>query len=779
MLKMAGSLSLCFVVAFAFSVRSSATRSNGVTGGAGAVGAAQVRSLLQSWARQLDVAGAREGAKDTPVTRVVNLLKEMKETLRKEMDEDEALYDKLKCWCSNNKWEKSNAISASQAKISDLQASIESLTARSAGLKTSIEELEGEAAADKKALAEATALREKQQQEFHGGELDSIQAIENLKAALTVLAKHHASAPESTVAGGPIYKSEQSSWESLLAVGSTHSKDGPWGAEHEVAQMSHSLDDFMRRNGFATTDGEASAVTDKRMPQKFLQHDSSNLASDSFGTAGWSGSEALIIQHAMKSASAFMQAHHGEGYYPAYNARSGEIVGVLQQLKDEMEADLSEAQKLEMNRAAAFEELRAAKAAEIQNGERMAEQKEDALATTNNALAEAKEDLGQEQAALSADQKFVANLNKTCSEATRDFEARKTARMEETQAVSEAVRILMQDQARDAFSATYSLVQVSSRAHHEHQHRSRAAQVLRHAAKSLRDPQLSVLATAVELDAFTRVKKAIDDMIAMLKLQQSDEVKKSDYCKAQLQENEMTTAKTEDHKQDLEAKAAELAALIQSLDEGIAAAKAQIAQLQLELQRASEDRKKENLEFQTTVADQTVTQEVLRTALERLAKYYDQEALLQRARAGAARQAPPVPQAEYRPSKAAMGVMELLEKLILEAKGLTAESIRSESEAQLAYEQTVADTNDSVAALQAETLSKTKAKMVASKEKRETEGDTVDTTKELEGLAKYNSKLHAECDYVLKNFGTRQEARAQEVEALQQAKQILSGASLS
>jgi len=30
----------------------------------------------------------------------------------------------------------------------------------------------------------------------------------------------------------------------------------------------------------------------------------------------------------------------------------------------------------------------------------------------------------------------------------------------------------------------------------------------------------------------------------------------------------------------------------------------------------------------------------------------------------------------------------------------------------------------------------------------------------------------------MKNFGVRQEARAQEIEALQQAKQILSGASL-
>merc|ERR1719324_1393777 len=68
------------------------------------------------------------------------------------------------------------------------------LTARSAELKTKIKELEDEVAADKAALAEASALREKQLKEFHSMELDSIAAIENLKGAIVVLSKHQGSA---------------------------------------------------------------------------------------------------------------------------------------------------------------------------------------------------------------------------------------------------------------------------------------------------------------------------------------------------------------------------------------------------------------------------------------------------------------------------------------------------------------------------------------------------------------------------------------------------------
>merc|ERR1719221_2196137 len=165
-----------------------------------------------------------------PVTRVVNLLKEMSLTLEKEQDEDADLYQKLRCWCSAGDWEKSNAIEKGEAKVAELEASIESLTAKSAELTTTIKELEDDVAANKAALAEATAIREKQLQEFHGGEMDSIQALKNLKAALEVLGKHFqahgGTAPnelDSTVAGGAVFKSERDSW-SLLSVSSKRSR---------------------------------------------------------------------------------------------------------------------------------------------------------------------------------------------------------------------------------------------------------------------------------------------------------------------------------------------------------------------------------------------------------------------------------------------------------------------------------------------------------------------------------------------------------------------------
>merc|ERR1719230_1286972 len=380
--------------------------------------------------------------------------------------------------------------------------------------------------------------------------------------------------------------------------------------------------------------------------------------------------------------------------------------------------------------------------------------------------AEAKEDLKQTQAQLSEDQKFLKNLNKMCSEGDANFAKRKASRLEEIRAVSETIEILNGDEAKDAMDTTFSFVQVSS----DKKRRRDAAAVLR----KVRSPELSMLASSVELDAFTKVKAMIDKMIETLNTQQADEVKKNDWCKAEIQDNEMTTMKTKDLKADLEAKIGELESTIKTLSEEIEKAHLDISNLNVELQRASEDRKKENLEFQRVVADQVATAEILAKALDKLATFYDEAAFTQ-----VKKQTPPVAQMEYKKSAGASGVMSMIEKLIYDTKDTTAKSKKSESEAQAAYEALVADTNESVADLTKEITTKTKAKAQAKKDLSATQGDLADAVAELENLGKYNADLHGECDYVMKNFGIRQKARAQEIEALQQAKQILNGANLS
>merc|ERR1719487_2448235 len=524
-------------------------------------------------------------------------------------------------------------------------------------------------------------------------------------------------------------------------------------------------------------DVSGAAPTTDRAVQKFLQQDSPAEVPVRPAFTATAAEDTAVVKRALKSAAAFMQAKHGGGYVPSYNAQSGEILGILKQLLDEMSGDLLEAQKEEQEKAAAFAELREAREAEIAAAEKQSEEKEDELAQTDMDNANAKEDLERFTAELSETQKFLLNLKKTCEEAAANFALRKTARLEEIKAVSEAIEILTEDEARDAMSGTYNFVQLSSRVHRIEGRRLRAAAVLRATASKTHNPELSALATTVELDAFTKVKKAIDDMIVMLKKRQGDEIKHRDWCNVELHETNMTAMKTEDLIADLEAKIEELGATIKRLGDEILAAKTSIADLQGNLQRASIDRQKANLDFQQTVADQRATQAVLAKALDRLATYYDKELFLQSKKV--AKQTPPVPQMEYKPSAGATGVMSMIEKLIYEAKDLEADSVKSEAEAQAQYEATVTDTNGSVLALQEAITTKTKEMAQAKKDKAAAEEDHLDAIDELGRLTKYAADLHKSCDFVLKNFEVRQQGRAQEIEALQQAKQILSGADLS
>merc|ERR1719191_2430567 len=121
----------------------------------------------------------------------------------------------------------------------------------------------------------------------------------------------------------------------------------------------------------------------------------------------------------------------------------------------------------------------------------------------------------------------------------------------------------------------------------------------------------------------------IDEMIATLQTQQEDEEKKKDWCDSEFQENTMQTMEAEDLKKDQETSIENLNTAIKTLTDEIATAKAQIQENQISLQRAGEQRVKENADFQKTVADQVATQEILAKALDKLATFYDAAMLTQ------------------------------------------------------------------------------------------------------------------------------------------------------
>jgi len=363
----------------------------------------------------------------------------------------------------------------------------------------------------------------------------------------------------------------------------------------------------------------------------------------------------------------------------------------------------------------------------------------------------------------------------------KEMEERTKARQAEIAAVGEAISILTEDSARDTFSKTLGFVQVNAVLNIEKKSRKEAVQILKNAAAKTGNKMLLALAASAGLDAFTKVIAAIDEMIVDIKQQLKDDVVHKDYCTAELAENEKTTMIATDEKSDLEAKIEDLKATIDTLKKDLETKEGEISEMQVQVKRASEDREMENKEFQQTVADQRATQQILQKALDRLKDVYGfvQTSANSKQEPGAAAPPPPPGFSDYKKNQGAGGVLSMMEGIITDAKVMETEAIQAEQDSQSAYESFVKNTNDSIASAQKAIINMKESKAKAEESLTQADEDLKATMSELEQLAAYAADLHKSCDFTLKNFDVRQAGMSQEIEALQQAKSVLSGADFS
>merc|ERR1719484_469947 len=488
----------------------------------------------------------------------------------------------------------------------------------------------------------------------------------------------------------------------------------------------------------------------------------------------------MITPREHKMVTAFIQAP--ADYFDAeptfkqsYAPQSGAIFGILKQMKETFETNLSSSQKEEMQSQTAYEDLKASKEAEIQAGSDQKDTKTQELADTDEKLAQAKQDLEDTRNSLAADQKFLMNLKETCQMTDQEFEERTKTRAEETKAVSEALAILSSDDAHDTFTSTFNFVQVSMATESKRQH---AEKILYAVAQKTGHPRLATLAARVRLDGFKKVTEEIDGMIADLKKEKADDVKMKDFCIEALHKNEVAQEMKKRDIEQMEAKIADLTAHIAELTKSIATLNAEVDETRIMLKRAGEDRELENKDFQQVVADQRETQKLLSQALNVLKGFYD-KAFVQAKANGKQPAGPPPPPGfkEYKKSSGSGGVMGMPEQIIAETKTMEADAVKAETDAQKAYEAFVKDTNASVEDKIRAITNKSEEKAGAEQDKVSTEQELTTALNELQELMNENADLHKSCDFTLDNFDARQAALDQEMDGLREAKSVLAGSS--
>jgi hypothetical protein len=656
--------------------------------------------------------------KERPVMKVVRLLQDTKAELEKELEDDKAVYELMECWCKSNNEEKKAAIAAAKQKIAELEASMAEDAAKLRELQVKRKETLDEVNHDHKALMDATALRMKENKEFQASETDYLEAIDAAKNAIIVLSKHNPSLTQ-------------------IRAAAHHLLD---------ARVAHMVDNTR-------------SITKARVDvlRSFL--------------------------HNAESASSFLSIPGFQSYAP----QSGQIFGILQQMKEDFEVNLSAEQKAEAKTKAEYDALKAAKEDEIDTGRKLIVSIDAQIAEIQERYAEEMKQLENTEAQLALDEEFLRNLEEKCATMDADFEKRTKDRMAEIVAVADAIKILNNDESFEMFNKMVApnpeFLQIKSSTSQK-ERRQQVVTLLQRAAHASGSSQIAMLAASAQLDAFTKVKELIDKMMVELGKQQAEEIEHRDWCIDGFNTNERETAAAYDKKESLQTKIADLNKLIEKLSKDIEASKAAIKEAEVQMKRASENREGENVDFQTTVNDHRVMSMILTKAIDRLKQVYSmlqQQPGAPHIQTSATHTDPgngPAKFKQYGKHGGGGTAVAMLEEILADTKKTEDQAIASEQDSQSAYENFMKDSNKAIIQEQKSISDMKGARASAKEELSITETDFKQTMSQLESLDQTKGDLHKSCDYLLKNFDARQAARAAEIDALREAKNILSGEGL-
>jgi septal ring factor EnvC (AmiA/AmiB activator) len=671
--------------------------------------------------------GVRVQTSANPIRKVVNLLQNLQAKVTAEGEKETELFEKFECYCKNGVGTLEQSIADAETKITELEASIKSQTAEKKQLDEDLKQAKADRSAAKEAVAEATAIRKKEAAAFAKDNADSTTNLAALAKAVAAIAK--------------------GSGESFLQTSTAAT------IRNLVVNMN--MGDADRQELVSFLSGEQS-----------------------------------------------------------YAPQSGEILGMLKQMHDEMAADLKAATDAENAAIKAFDELVAAKKKEIASLSEQIEVKTARAGEIAMAIANVANDIEDTKESLADDKKFLADLEKNCGTKKALYEENMKMRGQELVALADTIKILNDDDALELFKKTLpssaSLLQVKIGSSMV---RARALALLQNTHR----PELDLIALALrgKSAGFEKVIKMIDDMVGILKTEQKDDDEKKAYCAEEFDLADDKKKELELNIKDLETAIEEAQGETAKLQDEVAALEAGIKALDKSVAEATEQRKEENAEYKELMSNDGAAKELLAFAKNRLNKFYNPKLYKPppkrelseedritvnmggtlaptQAPAGIAgtgitalaqREAPPPPPetmgAYTKSSEENNGVIAMIDVLVKDLDKEMTVATTEEKDAQADYEKMMADSADK-RAQDSKSVEDKKSAIADLAEAIQGDTDSKDSaSKELGATLERIHALHGECDWLVKYYDARKEARVGEVEALGNAKAVLNGADYS
>jgi len=514
---------------------------------------------------------------------------------------------------------------------------------------------------------------------------------------------------------------------------------------------------------------------------------------------------------------------------------SGEITGMLKAMLEEMEGDLKSATADEATAAKGFSDLSAAKNAEIASATSAIESKTKRAGEVAVEIVQTQDDVEDTEADVAETEAFLADLGKQCAAKKAAWGERQAMRAQEVDAISQAIKILNDDDALDLFKKTSPSFSQTGMGFLQKSAKSsnvlRAKGMLVSLAQVSRShqTQLSLIASALKSKSvdFSKITEQIDGMVDVLGKEQADDDSQKDFCDAEFEKSAAEKKDTEEAIASLAASIEEMTATVSTLSSEIETLQAEIKALDKAVAEATEQRKEEHATFVQAQAENQAATQLVEAAKNKLNKFYrpnlykaperreltEEERLIVSSGGADPRDAeeaaaaanpsgiagtgitvfaqirsasnavpPPPPEtfgAYQKKDGKSNGVMQLMDNMVEDLKTEHSEAKHEEETAQKDYEDLMQASQKSRSKNAESITEKESAKSEWSEKIENAKTEHASTTEALAKLAEYIAGLHASCDFLVENYGARKEARTNEVEGLKNAKAVLSGANFA
>jgi len=648
--------------------------------------------------------------KRRPIGKVVALLQGMQEKLNEEMETEDKMNRNMNCWCDANKEDKNRIIAESTETIETQTTAVAENQAAGERLRLEIRKLNQEINKSKATLETARVLREDQRKSFAEDEDKLVSNIDAVERA------------EAALGNG--------------ATGFLQSKRSE-SAQVAVDRLRKIVDDNWERIRAKTTRADRAELED------FLKDPSQFVKSPSTG----------LLQRS-------------EVDEPQGGAIDGLLKNMIEDFTDDLEEERTKDKELENS----YKELVAAMNKQIEANEESVETKEDQKAEAAEAVIQGKKDIKAAKAAKADSEAYLVTVNKKCTDFAAEYKERSATRQQESEAVSKAIEVLDSDDAHATFGRSLSFLQTASTASSS----ATAAAVLKAKGKKLGNKALISLSYTAEKGGFDKVVKAMEEMETALKKEQVDEIKLNDECIKEFNENELSNEDKTRIKGSLEAKINGLNSELATTLAEMKTLNQEVANLEADLKAAGEDRDEETSEFKKVVADQKTTQKLLKKALATLKDFYEASLVQVHAQSTAEEDGVPAENfKKFQKNKGGTGVITLLQQILEDSIRMEKEAKEAEEAAQQDFSELSEKTNAEIDSKKHELFLKKEKKSNLNAELSENKQNERATKDDLAALAQTKFALHEKCDFMQKNFDLRQNARTEELEALNEAKTIL------